>query len=399
MPDAPPPDVFVGVPAYNTGEKLLATLQSLMDQHFTSINVLVAVEPTPEAARTLEIANHYASLDNRFSVQTNREVLGWAGNIREVMRRAMIAGSRYFMVLPHDDALHPDCIGKLHATFQHHPDAAITFPDIYFIGAADGLQACPSRSGNTSARLLGHFADGGNPEFWKGLTRTDLLADDFLFPAYGNKSFAAEYEWAAMLVSAGNTVREPAALYYKRIHAADGDSVSTEWLHKDSLETMQHSLAGHRKRMLALIERRHLTDDDHHHVTAAFEASHLWRTQEMTQDRVRLTADERSRSDSLRATLPPASPVHHRLDLCDVRNRCHDQPADGLVAHARAITDAAPDDHDARILLMKLLLRTGHHHQAVYEMNELESRFPNSWRHRELSGWLAKNLINHYDNN
>jgi len=393
-------EIFVGVPAYNTGEILLRTLQSLLDQSFQPYQVLVTVEPTAQSARTLEIANHFASLDPRFTVSTNPEVLGWAGNIRHVMQRARTSGAPFFMTLPHDDALHPDCLAALHAALATHPQAAIAFPDIYFFGAADGLQSCPTRTTPAARRLLDHFTEGGNPEFWKGLTRSASLPTDAFFPAYGSKSFAAEYEWAATLLSHGHSVREPRAIYYKRIHPADGTSVSTEWLHRDPLETQRESLDAHRERMLELIERLPETTDittcEAESVLSAFEASHLWRVQEMTRERAPFTASEQSRIAHLRATLPRDSPVHSRLDLCEIRNRLHDTAADVLVDHARMLADTLPTDHDAQTLYMKLLLRSGRHHAAVHQMTRLAQSFPNSWRHREVSQWLGTNLFHHH---
>ncbi|QQL45718.1 glycosyltransferase family 2 protein [Sulfuriroseicoccus oceanibius] len=393
-------EIFVGVPAYNTGEKLLRTLQSLLDQSFQAYRVLITVEPTDHSARTLEIANHFAALDARFEVSMNDEVLGWAGNVRHAMKCARSSGVPFFMVLPHDDALHPDCLASLHATLITQPDAVIAFPDIYFFGAADGLQSCPSRQSTTARRLLDHFSDGGNPEFWKGLTRNSSLPPDTFFPAYGKKSFAAEYEWAASLLSHGHSVREPRAIYYKRIHPADGDSVSTGWIHRDSLETQRRSLDTHRERMLALIERlpetTATTTTEAEAILAAFEISHLWRVQEMTQERTPFTYAEHQRIAHLRNELPQDSPAQLRLDLCELRNRLHDTPPETLVDHARLLADSLTNDHDAQTLYMKLLLRCGHHHTAVHQMTRLAQRFPNSWRNREVSQWLGNNLFHHH---
>lgn len=387
------PEITIGIPAYNTGTQLESTLQSVCDQSFEQIKVLINIEPTPEAEETLMVARRFACNDPRITVTLNPKVLGWAENIRQLQ---MKVETPYFMILPHDDALHPECLGHLHQTIESHPNSSVAFPHIYFVGNADGLQLPTEHQTDLFKRMHDHFVNGGNPEFWKALTRTSVLKDGCSFPSYGPKSFSAEYEWAATLLSQGRSIADPRAICYKRIYSPDNESVSNEWIYKDSENTRSSHFIEHGQRMKDLIGRLPLNKEQHSVLLEAYQATHWWRMLELNVDRYPLPPAIREQI----ARQNPSDPAtQKRLRLCELRCRWIENQINGVIEELQLLIDSDPINHDAQILLMKTQLRQGDFDAAVLQMNRLEQLFPNSWRHREVAAWLASELKKKYARN
>jgi len=393
------PEIFIGIPCYNTGEKLLATLQSVQEQRFKNFKAVIAIEPTDDAERTIEIANFVAAQDHRFIVKINEAHLGWAGNIKQLMQEV---DCPYFTILPHDDILHENYLLLLHTAILEHPDIIIAFPSFYYFGHCDGNQVCPDQPGSLYDRLTNHFTSGESPEFWKGLTRSSILNKDTVFPASSADSFAAEYEWAIVLLSQGRSLYVKEAYYYKRIYKSDVEnSVSTEWSHKYNSEKLYHSLTEHKKRVSVLLKLLPLKKHELKSILFASNVAHIWKILHFTAGRFPLPKAESkqlakiNKKCSAKAELI-SSEVAQRASLCDLLNEYQLNNLDSIETQLLPIIEADPQNIDAQILLMKIYLRQNDLSKAMPQLNTLTVLFPNSWRIREVSIWLSDSLNNQF---
>ena len=122
------PNVTVCIPAYRSETFIHETLRSLFAQTCSDFVVDIAVEPPAEA--TVSACAPFLR-DDRVRLIVNPQVLGWAENMKSLLRRV---ATPYFFILPHDDLLEPDYIATLLAELVSRPHASIAYSDIVCFG-------------------------------------------------------------------------------------------------------------------------------------------------------------------------------------------------------------------------------------------------------------------------
>lgn len=114
-------------PIYNTGEKLINTYQSLLNQTYSNWE-WVLVNDSTDGGKTLKIAESIAARDPRVRLYDFREKSG--GNIGEVKWRCCTLAKGFILAeLDHDDLLVPWCTEDLYKAAKKHPEAGFFFND------------------------------------------------------------------------------------------------------------------------------------------------------------------------------------------------------------------------------------------------------------------------------
>jgi glycosyltransferase involved in cell wall biosynthesis len=114
-------------PIYNTGDKLLNTYQSLLDQTYNNWEWVIVNDST-DGGKTLKIAESIAAKDPRVRLYDFREKSG--GNIGEVKWRCCAMSKGFILAeLDHDDLLVPWCTEDLYKAAKKHPEAGFFFND------------------------------------------------------------------------------------------------------------------------------------------------------------------------------------------------------------------------------------------------------------------------------
>ena len=114
-------------PIYNTGDKLLNTYQSLLDQTYNNWEWVIVNDST-DGGKTLKIAESIAAKDPRVRLYDFREKSG--GNIGEVKWRCCAMAKGFILAeLDHDDLLVPWCTEDLYKAAKKHPEAGFFFND------------------------------------------------------------------------------------------------------------------------------------------------------------------------------------------------------------------------------------------------------------------------------
>jgi glycosyltransferase involved in cell wall biosynthesis len=117
--------VSVGIPTYNRPAGLRRTLDCILGQSFTDLEVLVSdnASPDPEVAGVCEA---YARADPRVRVWRHERNIGMTGNFAHVLREAR---GEYFMWAADDDEWRPGFI-----------DACVTLLDQGAVSAMTGIE-------------------------------------------------------------------------------------------------------------------------------------------------------------------------------------------------------------------------------------------------------------------
>lgn len=114
-------------PVYNTGEKIINTYNSLVEQTYNNWE-WVLVNDSTDGGKTLKIIENIAKKDPRVIIYDFREKSG--GNIGEVKYRGFMLAKGYLLAeLDHDDILVPDCAEQLHKASKKYPECGFFYTD------------------------------------------------------------------------------------------------------------------------------------------------------------------------------------------------------------------------------------------------------------------------------
>lgn len=110
--------VSVCIPAYNSGRFIVRTIQSILDQTYSNIEVVVvddcSSDDTIEKVKSIK--------DDRIKLIANEENLGMSRNWDKCIRSC---SGRYVKLIPADDCIYPECISRSVAVLQKHPEISL----------------------------------------------------------------------------------------------------------------------------------------------------------------------------------------------------------------------------------------------------------------------------------
>jgi hypothetical protein len=262
--------VTVCIPAYRSDAFIQETLRSVLSQTYSDFVVEIAVEPPAED--TLRACGPLLT-DDRVRIIVNPQVLGWAENMRSLLRRV---ATPYFFILPHDDLLQPDYIAALLVEVIRQPQASVAYSDMDCFGHETFRWRLALTEEPIFDRLMSFFLGGTEAVPLRGVTRSSVR-DHGDFPTDRYDGFAVECEWVLHLLISGAAVHVPRPLYLKRIFGPNQVSTSARRLLGRSKQHLFEALEDHRTRMLALIRQANLPKTIRDAVELAAEAAMLRR--------------------------------------------------------------------------------------------------------------------------
>lgn len=204
--------VTVCIPAWNSGDFVEETLESVRMQTMEAITVLISVDRSDD--RTLESCLQFAEQDSRFQVFSQPDRLGWVDNVNWLLRRVE---SEFACIVPHDDQIFPNYLEKLVARLGREPEAVLAFCDMSTFGEQETIRAGPEVTGDLFTRIVRFLSTSTMAEAWRGVFRSDVLESACYHERINGA--AADQVWLLRLVIQGSLVRLPETLYRKRLHA------------------------------------------------------------------------------------------------------------------------------------------------------------------------------------
>lgn len=263
-------ELTVCIPVYRAEAFLPQTLLSLFSQSYSNFIVEIAIEPPAEA---ILLACKPLLQNERVRTVVNSEVLGWAENIKRLLGRVK---TPYFMILFHDDLLVNDYISSLLGALRQHPHASVAYADMICFGQESFRWGLHLVDEPLFDRLMSFFVGGTEAVPLRGVVRSSVL-DNHEFPTDQYGGFACECEWVLQLLLMGQAIHVPRPLYLKRVFAPGEISASSKRILGHSRERLMEGLEHHRGRMLALVQRANLPQQQQEALGLAAEAALLRR--------------------------------------------------------------------------------------------------------------------------
>src|ERR1051326_1696530 len=122
MTNSSEPFVSVVTPVYNGAAYLAESIDSVLGQSYGNFEYLIVNNCSTDA--TLEIAQRYAEKDTRIRVCDNDDFLPVMVNHNHAVNQ-MSPQSKYCKLLSADDWLLPDCLARMVALAEAHPNVGI----------------------------------------------------------------------------------------------------------------------------------------------------------------------------------------------------------------------------------------------------------------------------------
>lgn len=118
------PLVSVCIPAYNSSEYIADTIESILNQTYTNLELVVVDDCSKD--NTAEIVEGYAARDSRVRLVRNEKNLGMTGNWTKAVRETK---GEYVKLICADDILYPESIRKELTACLRHPDVTLVTSD------------------------------------------------------------------------------------------------------------------------------------------------------------------------------------------------------------------------------------------------------------------------------
>lgn len=128
------PKVSVCIPVYNGEEHIRETLESVLNQSYKNIEVLV--QDNASSDQTSNIVKELNKLDERIIVDRNDSLLGMAANWNAVVKRA---SGEYLVLLSADDLIELSFIEKCINVFRCNPNVDIVSTEHWLL-TKEGLR-------------------------------------------------------------------------------------------------------------------------------------------------------------------------------------------------------------------------------------------------------------------
>ena len=216
------PVVSIGIPTYSRPNELRATLEQIVGQSHSNLEIIVSDNAT-EGDSVRQVVQSFAAIDHRIRYFRQQRNLGPESNFQFVLDKAT---GDYFMWCADDDWHHPDFVARLLQEMRRRPEASIAFCDIKAIDPAGN--ELPIYDGYY-ARLLKLTGPGRTLRQWRfylqpewrgkpcvmyGLLKRDRLRG-FSWPAfYAKHGFSfADNLFAFTLLAHGPVVAVPDKLF------------------------------------------------------------------------------------------------------------------------------------------------------------------------------------------
>lgn len=211
------PRVTVGLPVYN-GEIFLAeAIQSVLDQTYTDLELVICDNGSTD--RTEEICRKFAAADSRIRYIRSPENRGASWSYNHAVE---VSRGQYFRWLAHDDKLEPQLIEKSVAILDEKPDVVVCITWVLDVND-DGDPITTKRStfrfdaASPSERFqsMSHIRPSDKCEEVFGLIRSDVLRRTRLIAKYAD----SDRTLIAQLGLFGPFCEIPEPLFLHRMHS------------------------------------------------------------------------------------------------------------------------------------------------------------------------------------
>ncbi len=254
------PTIEICIPVFNAAAFVAETIDSALAQDFADIRVLISVDLSNDDSAG--ICQGYVS-DERVQVFRQKQRLGYVGNTNFLLRQAT---APLVKILPHDDVMPPDLLGRLFHFMQQAPGCAVAFPGLrgFGYGSVDFRQS--DVRGPVLRRLMDVMMNQRFVAAFHGLVRISPEPGERpLLPAGFLRDFETDVQWMAQAACHGELRSVEHAVELKRFSPA---MKSQTWIPRSTREAHQ-LLAQHTARLTELAWVVCRNEEEHRQVMMA----------------------------------------------------------------------------------------------------------------------------------
>ena len=222
------PLVTALVPTYNGAAFIRRTLDSLADQTWPNLEILIGDDRSTDD--TLDLVRRFAADHPEVRIVERDANLGWLRNSNDLMSRAR--GELMFFAI-HDDVVAPTYVEALVGALAGNERAVLSFSDM-IVNELDGTEhvhAFDELEGLSTSVERGRVMVRRPENWWvpnRGLFRTSAFAEVGGIHPNEQGEFSADWTWLLGLSLIGEFVRVPEVLCTKYYLAG---SLSKRWPH------------------------------------------------------------------------------------------------------------------------------------------------------------------------
>lgn len=215
------------MPTYNSSCFIVDTLQSLANQTWTNLHILIGDDCSTDA--TFEIVSDFGRRNPNVEIVRNKSNLGWVGNTNALLNQA---DGEYAFFAFHDDLIEPTFVEKLVKELVNNSGAVLAYPDVQVIDENERVSGHwrlhePKLGGWTVPRGIYWM---GRPSAWwvgiHGVFRLSLAKEIGGLRSSSIGEIGADWPWLLHLATRGRFVRVPEVLCSKRY---TGSNLSRTW--------------------------------------------------------------------------------------------------------------------------------------------------------------------------
>lgn len=215
QPQALRPSVSALVPAWQAGEFIQETLDSLSAQTHPNFRVIVSVDLCDDD--TFAICAAHAARDARVSVYRQSRRLSYVGNCNFLLQQA---DTDYAVFAFHDDLLAPDYLDKVCAVLDERPEVVMAYSDVLLTGLDGETEHWKYRDLDG----IGDPVARGNKMLWReglwwvpnrGVFRLHRARRIGGLKTHAAGEFSADNPWLLHMALLGEFQRVPETLCFK----------------------------------------------------------------------------------------------------------------------------------------------------------------------------------------
>jgi glycosyltransferase involved in cell wall biosynthesis len=212
-----PPKVSVAIPVYNGEAHLAETIDSVLAQSWGDFELIICDDHSTDGS--LDVAA--TCVDDRIRILRSDSNLGFGGNWNRCLAAAQ--GS-YIKILPQDDLLHPDCLGKQAEVLDSDAtgEVALVFCARAIVGPSGRSYLTRRLAGKTASYTGASIAKltarmGTNPIGEPGAVLFRRTAAEATGPFNGARPFVIDIDYWLRLLKHGRAVYLPDVLASFRV--------------------------------------------------------------------------------------------------------------------------------------------------------------------------------------
>ena len=221
MPCGDLPLVSIGLPVFNGADYLEQSIQSLLDQTYPNIELIICDNASSDG--TQQLCERMAASDDRIRYYRNESNIGGAKNHNMTFE---LSRGKYFRWAAHDDVAEPKLIERCVAVLETHDDVVLCHTDFAHIDVDGTVTDKISRNHCSSTKPYERFAAMASTEDFceetYGVIRSEVFGRTHLQQDYtgSDRTLMSEIALYGRFVN----VEEP--LFRKRLHPGN---VYVDW--------------------------------------------------------------------------------------------------------------------------------------------------------------------------